>query len=149
VGHFSHSHVLTWNLLQHGSLYLDHHRWLPMRVISVAAAFSLLASASFAQTPGSNPPPPSAVPGGAPEVGSPLLPSTDAGLNKVASDGVSMQTVRAVPCKRAARCTDGTNLSVHRCRSLTLVGAMRLRPVHALSVEGALPFRNPRSRTLT
>jgi hypothetical protein len=83
-----------------------------MRVISVAAAFALLASAAFAQTPGSNTIPPPAVSGGAPEVGSPLLPATDTGLDKVASDGVSKETVRAVPCKKAARNTDGTTTCV-------------------------------------
>jgi hypothetical protein len=83
-----------------------------MRVISVAAAFALLASAAFAQTPGSNSIPPPAVSGGAPEVGSPLLPATDTGLDKVASDEVSTQTVPAVPCKKAARSTDGTTTCV-------------------------------------
>jgi hypothetical protein len=84
-----------------------------MRLISVAAAFALLASAAFAQTPGSNSIPPPAVSGGAPEVGSsPLLPATDTGLDKVASDGVSTQTVPAVPCKKAARSTDGTTTCV-------------------------------------
>jgi hypothetical protein len=95
-----------------------------MRVISVAAAFALLASAAFAQTPGSNTaaPPSAASPssgvvgtpplGGSPEVGGPLLPATDAGLDKIASDGVSTRTVPAVPCSKAARETDGTTTCV-------------------------------------
>jgi hypothetical protein len=83
-----------------------------MRVISVAAAFALLASAALAQTPGSNTASPPAISGGAPEFGSPLLPATDAGLDKVAADGVSTQTVRAVPCQKAARGTDGTTTCV-------------------------------------
>jgi hypothetical protein len=95
-----------------------------MRVISVAAAFALLASAAFAQTPGSNTaaPPSAASPwsgvvvtpplGGPPEVGGPLLPATDAGWDRVAPDGVSTQTVPAVPCSKAARETDGTTTCI-------------------------------------
>jgi hypothetical protein len=94
-----------------------------MRVISVAAAFALLASAAFAQTPGANTasPPAAASPpigagtltsGGPPEVGGPLLPATDAGLDKVASDGVSTRTVPAVRCSKTARETDGTTTCV-------------------------------------
>jgi hypothetical protein len=90
-----------------------------MRVIFVAAAFALFASAAFSQT--SNPAAPpvsppigtgSLVPGGLPEVGGPMLPATDAGLDKVASDGVSTRTVPAVPCSKAARETDGTTTCV-------------------------------------
>jgi hypothetical protein len=96
-----------------------------MRAIFVAAAFALSASAGFAQTPSSGtatPPvaaspsagvvdtPPSA--GGSPEVGGPLFPATDAGLDKVASDGISTRTVRAAPCSKAARETDGTTTCI-------------------------------------
>ena len=96
-----------------------------MRVISVsvAAAFALLASAAFSQTPGSNTAPPPAAPsqpigagtppaGGPLEIGGPWLPATDAGLDKVASDGISTRTVRAAPCSTAARETDGTTTCV-------------------------------------
>jgi hypothetical protein len=91
--------------------------------VSVAAAFAVLASAAVAQTSGPNtasPPQASSPPIGAvtptagnpPEVGGPLLPATDAGLDKVASDGVSTRTVRSVPCSTAARGTDGTTTCV-------------------------------------
>jgi hypothetical protein len=50
--------------------------------------------------------------GNPPELGGPLLPATDSGLDKVASDGVSTRTVRAVPCSRAARETDGSTTCV-------------------------------------
>jgi hypothetical protein len=96
-----------------------------MRVISVsvAAVFALLASAALAQAPDSNtaPPGPAASQpigagtppaGGPPEIGGPLLPATDAGLDKVASDGISTRTVRAAPCSTAARETDGTTTCV-------------------------------------
>jgi hypothetical protein len=94
-----------------------------MRAIFVAAAFALLASAAFAQTLNSSttaPPaaPPSTgivgtpPPGGPPEVGGPLLPATDAGWDRVAPDGISTQTVRAAPCSKAARETDGTTTCI-------------------------------------
>lgn len=50
--------------------------------------------------------------GAATELGSPLLPGSDTGLAKVAEDGVSTKTVRAVPCSTAARETDGTTTCV-------------------------------------
>lgn len=93
-----------------------------MRTVGIfvaAAAFAVTGSAAVAQTAGSNtaPPPAAASPspgaagtpplGNPPEVGSPLLPATDAGLDKVAADGVSTRTVPAVPCGKAARETDG------------------------------------------
>jgi hypothetical protein len=96
-----------------------------MRVIvSVAAAFAFVASSAFAQTPASDAaaaPPVAASPsmgagtpppGGPPDVGGPLLPATDAGLDKVASDGVSTRTVHAAPCSTAARVTDGTTTCI-------------------------------------
>ena len=94
-----------------------------MRVIFVAPAFALLASAACAQTPGSSTAAPPAAspstgvagtppPGGPPEVGGPLLPATDAGWDRVAPDGVSTQTVRAAPCSKAARETDGTTTCI-------------------------------------
>ncbi|MBV9560243.1 MAG: hypothetical protein JOY90_07250 [Bradyrhizobium sp.] len=76
----------------------------------------LLTSAAFAQSPDQSAassqtqaaPVPAAPPRGAsPEVGSPLLPGTDTGLDKVASDGISTKTVPAAPCTPAARETDG------------------------------------------
>jgi hypothetical protein len=93
-----------------------------MRAIFVAAAFALLASAAFAQTPSSSTVAPPAAspstgvgtppPGGPPEVGGPLLPATDAGWDRVAPDGLSTQTVPAVPCGKAARETDGTTTCI-------------------------------------
>jgi hypothetical protein len=93
-----------------------------MRVVFIAAALGFLASGAIAQTDGSTTSPPSAAspppsvstppPGGPPEVGSALLPATDAGLDKVAADGVSTRTVPAVPCGKAARETDGTTTCV-------------------------------------
>jgi hypothetical protein len=97
-----------------------------MRTIGVfvaAAAFAVMGSA-VAQTPGSNAAPPpaeappamgaasTAPPGRSPEVGSPLLPATDAGLDKVAADGVSTRTVPARPCSTAARESDGTTTCI-------------------------------------
>ena len=47
-----------------------------------------------------------------PQVGGPLLPGSQTGLDKVAEDGVSTKTVKAVPCGKAARETDGTTTCV-------------------------------------
>jgi hypothetical protein len=91
--------------------------------VSVAAAFAVLVSPAFAQARGpNNAPPPVAAsqsidagisPAGVPpEVGGPLLPATNAGLDEVASDGVSTRTVPAAPCSAAARETDGTTTCV-------------------------------------
>jgi hypothetical protein len=41
-----------------------------------------------------------------------LLPGSQTGLDKVAEDGVSTKTVKAVPCGKAARETDGTTTCV-------------------------------------
>jgi hypothetical protein len=93
-----------------------------MRAIStpLAAALILVASAALAQSPNtaSGASAPNAVgaasppPGGPPQIGGPLLPATDHGLDKVGSDGVSTRTVRAVPCSAAARETDGSTTCV-------------------------------------
>lgn len=97
-----------------------------MRMITLSFAALLAPGSSAAlaqQTPetvgvGSPPaaaaPPSAGVPivGAAPPVGGPLLPGKDTGLDKVADDGVSTKTVRAVPCSIAARETDGTTTCV-------------------------------------
>jgi len=91
--------------------------------VSITAAFAVLVSPAFAQAPGPNSaPPPVATsqpigpstppPGVPPEVGGPLLPATDTGLDQVASDGVSTRTIPASPCSTAARETDGTTTCV-------------------------------------
>ena len=96
-----------------------------MRVIFVAAAFALLSSAALSQT-SATPPVASTPPPGSPqEVGSPLLPGTDTGLDKVASDGVSTRTVRAVPCSKAARETDGTTTCIGIPGPVTTTGNLR------------------------
>ena len=84
-----------------------------MITLSFAAFLALGPSAVFAQqapeTIGAGSPPVSGVPiVGAAPVGGPLLPGKDTGLDKVAEDGISTETVRAVPCSIAARETDGT-----------------------------------------
>ncbi len=94
----------------------------------VAASLTILPLAGWAQqtsgTVGSTPPtaidtPPPASGIGAPprgeitpQPGSPLLPGTQAGLDVVASDGVSTKTVRAVPCSPFAKETDGSTTCV-------------------------------------
>jgi hypothetical protein len=47
-----------------------------------------------------------------PQTGGPLLPNSQTGRDLVASDGVSTETVRAVPCSTAARETDGTTTCI-------------------------------------
>jgi|ERR1700722_9895998 hypothetical protein len=82
----------------------------------MAVAFVVLGSAAFAQTDapkgdtGTSVPAPGAVPAWEPAA----LPEIDTGpgLDKVAPDGVSTQTVKAVPCSTAARETDGTTTCV-------------------------------------
>ena len=89
-----------------------------MRIIalSVAASLALVSSVAFAQqTPDFTASPPAMMPptaGAAPVVGGPLISLSDTGLNKVAEDGVSTKTVRAVPCSTAARETDGTTTCI-------------------------------------
>ena len=88
-----------------------------MRNIAIAATLMLLSSSALAQTPtgGTTPPPPAAtssspnvpISGAAPEVGSPQNPGATVGRSKVADDGISIKTEKAVPCSKAARETDG------------------------------------------
>jgi hypothetical protein len=93
-----------------------------MNTFSFAALLAIGSSAVFAQQQAPEPggvgsplpaaaAPPSVV-GAAPPVGGPLLPSSDTGLDKVAEDGISTKTVRAVPCSIAARETDGTTTCI-------------------------------------
>lgn len=94
-----------------------------------AAALTMLPLAGFAQqapeTVGSSHPPSTvgvapptlgtAAPPTAdisPQAGGPLLPGNQTGLDKVADDGISTKTVKAVPCSTAARETDGTTTCV-------------------------------------
>jgi hypothetical protein len=87
-------------------------------MLAHAAVFAVLMSAASAQTavppadlsPPGTPNAPTAAK--APEVGGPLNPATDAGLAKVAPDGISTEIVPAVPCSTAARETDGTTTCV-------------------------------------
>src|SRR3954464_14852545 len=94
-----------------------------MNTFSFAVLLALGSSAVLAQqmpdTVGGGSPPGTAAPsagvpiiGAAPPVGGPWHPGRDTGLNKVADDGVSTKTVRAVPCSRAARETDGTTTCI-------------------------------------
>jgi hypothetical protein len=94
-----------------------------MITLSVAVSLTLMSGAALAQeTTGTigNPPaaiaPPPAMPltaaAAAPKVGGPLISQSDTGLSKVAPDGVSTKTVKAVPCSTAARETDGTTTCV-------------------------------------
>jgi len=89
-----------------------------MRIIalSVAALLALVSSGAFAQqTPAIDAPPPAMMPptaAAAPVVGGPLISASETGLNKVAEDGVSTKTVRAIPCSTAARETDGTTTCI-------------------------------------
>jgi hypothetical protein len=90
-----------------------------MRVITLVAVLSFLAPTAFAQTeapkgftdtytpgtPGTGAPVPSSAPSALP-FGGPLPEvNTGPGLN---IDGVSTKTVKAAPCRLAARETDGT-----------------------------------------
>ena len=93
-----------------------------MITLSVAVSLTLVSGAAVAQTTetinsGSAPAaaaPPPAMPltGAAPEVGGPLISQSATGLDKVAPDGVSTKTVRAVPCSTAAHETDGTTTCI-------------------------------------
>jgi hypothetical protein len=95
-----------------------------MIALSVAVSLALVSSGALAQQAtgaiGSGSPPAATLPppamplsaGAAPEVGGPLVSQSGPGLNKVAEDGVSTKTVRAVPCSTAARETDGTTTCV-------------------------------------
>jgi hypothetical protein len=89
-----------------------------MRAASLlmAIVFAVLGSAALAQTDtskggtGASAPVPGAAPASQPNA----LPEIDTGpgLDKVAPDGVSTKTVRAVPCSTAARETDGTTTCI-------------------------------------
>jgi hypothetical protein len=59
-----------------------------------------------------SPPPVGAPVLAAPAAGGPISVARDVGLAKVADDGISTKTVRAVPCSTAARETDGTTTCV-------------------------------------
>ena len=94
-----------------------------MITLSVAVFLILVSGAAVAQqttgtiNSGSAPAaiaPPPAMPltGAAPEVGGPLISEPGPGLDKVAPDGVSTKTVRAVPCSTAAHETDGTTTCI-------------------------------------
>ena len=96
------------------------------RIALIAAvAVTMLPLAGFAQqttgTAGSPPPstlglaPATGAQGNAnlvPQPGGPLLPNSQTGRVIVASDGISTETVRAVPCSTAARETDGTTTCI-------------------------------------
>jgi hypothetical protein len=93
-----------------------------MITLSVAVSLTLVSGAAVAQqttgTVNSGSPPAAAVPppamplGAVPEVGGPLISQPGSGLDKVAPDGVSTKTVRAVPCSTAAHETDGTTTCI-------------------------------------
>jgi hypothetical protein len=90
----------------------------PSRIAFLAATILALSSLqAFAQqapsTLGAPPPeaPPAAtapaISGTAPLPGTGYLPGTTTGLDKVANDGISTKTVKAVPCSTTAKETDG------------------------------------------
>ena len=92
-----------------------------MRGIIIAATLVLLSSSAWAQqhddvvgTPPSAAVPPPSVPitGSAPEVGSPQNPGTTVGLARSADDGEATETVKAVPCSKSARETDGSTTCI-------------------------------------
>jgi hypothetical protein len=99
-----------------------------MITLSVAVSLTLVSGAALAQTtgtinsgsaPAAAAPPPAMPLGAVPEVGGPLISQSETGLSKVAPDGVSTKTVRAVPCSTAAHGTDGTTT----CVGISEVGA--------------------------
>jgi len=90
-----------------------------MRKIAIAVTLAVLSSfpALAQQAPGTAPAsstapasPPTV--GAAPAEGSPMLPGTQTGLDKVGDDGVSTKTVRSVRCSTSAKETDGTTTCV-------------------------------------
>jgi hypothetical protein len=98
-----------------------------MRSIVIAATLVVLSSSAWAQqqtptaptgdavaTPPAAAAPPPSVPitGSAPVVGSPQNPGTTVGMSRTADDGVSTETVRAVPCSRSAHETDGSTTCI-------------------------------------
>src|SRR6267154_350955 len=91
------------------------------RIALIAAvAVTMLPLAGFAQqlpgtvpsetTVGVAPSGPAGAPGPdvVPQPGGPLNPGTQTGRDVVASDGISTETVKAVPCSTVARETDGS-----------------------------------------
>jgi hypothetical protein len=80
-------------------------------LLVAAAAVALIASTASAQAQAQQAPAQQPL-GAPPEVGGPWHPASDAGVDKVASDGVSTVTVPAVPCSTAARETDGTTTCI-------------------------------------
>jgi hypothetical protein len=62
--------------------------------------------------PSTAPPPSPPTAGAAPAEGSPMLPGTQTGLDKVADDGISTKTVPSVRCSTSAKETDGTTTCV-------------------------------------
>ncbi len=97
-----------------------------MRRIALIAAVAatMLPLAGFAQqlpgtvpsetTVGVAPSGPAGAPGPdvVPQPGGPLNPGTQTGRDVVASDGISTETVKAVPCSTVARETDGTTTCI-------------------------------------
>ena len=95
------------------------------RIALIAAvAVTMLPLAGFAQqlpgtvpsetTVGVAPSGPARAPGPdvVPQPGGPLNPGTQTGRDVVASDGISTETVKAVPCSTVARETDGTTTCI-------------------------------------
>jgi len=95
------------------------------RIALIAAvAVTMLPLAGFAQqlpgtvpsetTVGVAPSGPAGAPGPdvVPQPGGPLNPGTQTGRDVVASDGISTETVKAVPCSTVARETDGTTTCI-------------------------------------
>jgi|SRR5712672_4230467 hypothetical protein len=97
-----------------------------MRRIALIAAVAatMLPLAGFAQqlpgtvpsetTVGVAPSGPAGAPGPdvVPQPGGPLNPGTQTGRDVVASDGISTETVKAVPCSTVARETDGSTTCI-------------------------------------
>src|SRR5712691_884535 len=95
------------------------------RIALIAAvAVTMLPLAGFAQqlpgtvpsetTVGVAPSGPAGAPGPdvVPQPGGPLNPGTQTGRDVVASDGISTETVKAVPCSTVARETDGSTTCI-------------------------------------
>src|SRR5882757_3100053 len=95
------------------------------RIAFIAAvAVTMLPLAGFAQqlpgtvpsetTVGVAPSGPAGAPGPnvVPQPGGPLNPGTQTGRDVVASDGISTETVKAVPCSTVARETDGSTTCI-------------------------------------
>jgi hypothetical protein len=97
-----------------------------MRTIIITATLVMLSSSAWAQQqtptttgdalslPPAAAPAPSSVPivGPAPVIGSPQNPGTTVGMSRAGDDGVSTDTVKAVPCSTSARETDGSTTCI-------------------------------------